>query len=460
MPASQARRLLRQSPRLLLLIGVVLLIVAGNLALQRDLEQGAGTAQHVVVQHERSSTTAEPAEHRFADSAGRQVGHGKEPEMVCATHLYKGRTCLSNGSRLPAEACPLFHYCSDPVNNAERCVQWGAGSFVGGCGSARHRLSKESDACTPEQLSSPALSEGTWSTGHAPRSSLSSPLLSKELRDIQLQFQANDVEATLGFSLPKCSLHMFSRNDILSLLKGKRVLFTGDSMMRQMYIRLIAFLRGETVIGEHYYHTDSYYAINDDEDVLKVMEGLPKQQLLKSGAPLFEMLYMWDPFPQKFKRSFSAIKPDIHFSSFMYWWKGKDPFSSIDGYLSAIASHAKREGSAYQFYFLTTPWTAPHTFGGVEDDRRVPRNEYVASRIADRREAERLANLHVLDFAAFAATRIFKKTPDGIHYMCIWRPGYPKQVQKREQKIKVNGCSDPVNYHWVNVMLNYVSGVG
>jgi len=52
-----------------------------------------------------------------------------------------------------------------------------------------------------------------------------------------------------------------SRGNIL----GKRLVFIGDSMARQVFLRLIASLRGEASVLDHYFHCDAEYAFTPGE---------------------------------------------------------------------------------------------------------------------------------------------------------------------------------------------------
>ena len=248
------------------------------------------------------------------------------------------------------------------------------------------------------------------------------------------------------------------RRTLFSVLKGERIVFSGDSMVRQMYLRLIEMIRNdrpekedEFEYIEHYYHQDSYYAASAEKDVLLLSKsGNAKDYFPDPSAIQFELLFIWDPFPAKFSRApFTTMKPTVVLASFMYWWKGRAPFSEVDEYVATAGAFLKEQPAAH-LYYLTTPWTAKGTFGGVEDERRVPRNAYVEAKLA----ALRLPNAHVLDFAAFAGLGRFEKTPDAIHYQCIFRPVMPKAIKVKESKFKKSGCRDPVNRNWAVVLLS------
>ncbi|KAI8470543.1 MAG: hypothetical protein J3K34DRAFT_255398 [Monoraphidium minutum] len=59
---------------------------------------------------------------------------------------------------------------------------------------------------------------------------------------------------------PTCGFRWFSPKEALDCLAGKRVVFSGDSLVRQLRHRLITYLRGFPVMVERTYHAHSSYA--------------------------------------------------------------------------------------------------------------------------------------------------------------------------------------------------------
>jgi hypothetical protein len=56
------------------------------------------------------------------------------------------------------------------------------------------------------------------------------------------------------------------RSDILQCLKGGSLLFEGDSLTREVYLRLIWWLRGLPSIAEHNFHRDSTFLFDKESD--------------------------------------------------------------------------------------------------------------------------------------------------------------------------------------------------
>ena len=397
--------LVRHAPRLLILAGLL------TLATLLSFGSGKGTDAN-----EHTQPTELP-------NAVEEITQKSETKQDCFTYEFKGTQCMSKGTTLPDQCEFEFNNGKMKMNfcdRKDRCAQWAGGTYHSTPSKCTTRVENK---CNSAQLTTELIEKGLW-----------------------------DAEQKV-FSVPGCSLQSYTRHDILNLLKGKRILITGDSMMRQVFLRLIDILRGQPYSIEHYYHTDSYYVSSYTDD--KIVVGITSEKAPNVIADkVFEMYYFWDHHPSKFKKIFEWVKPDIHIASFMYWWKGREPFTDIDKYMKTIVQYAKVRGPDYKYFYLTTPWTKKGTFGGVEDERRIPRNEYMIDLLTSLSSKADVKNTKILDFASYAAVKHFNKTGDGIHYMCIWRPEFPKQIKIKDSKFKPDGCEDPVGANWARLMLN------
>jgi len=74
--------------------------------------------------------------------------------------------------------------------------------------------------------------------------------------------------------------------------EGSNVIFQGDSMMRQMFNRLVHYIRGYDIVIEHFYHFDAKYSFNVTHDLLSINDISSKKTVLN---PLFTAHFIWDP---------------------------------------------------------------------------------------------------------------------------------------------------------------------
>lgn len=68
----------------------------------------------------------------------------------------------------------------------------------------------------------------------------------------------------------RCQLHYFTPAEAFALLAGRALVFAGDSMVRQLFLRLVALLRGTPVAQDRVFHGDAVYLRNATHDYLYV----------------------------------------------------------------------------------------------------------------------------------------------------------------------------------------------
>jgi hypothetical protein len=469
--------------------------------------------------------TAQPARapHRVVtrDSTGSRAGtttRGQETTVVWyPTHCLAGTTlkhkklvakCTAQqGQSSPAfgetrDVAPVF--CSRLLNAGEqapeRCGQWSRGQFSGD-------LSLEALAAAADQFRAAEARclPGDIETG---------------LAHNELAFTGADGRERL--EAKSCQLRYASAAQALGVLSeaarttradvGQGILFAGDSMTRQLFLRLIALLRGQPPdepLAEHYFHTDGLYVVLDTgEDAVVPFHdnradkgdsmvpldargevtanlvmaahfggysGLGGSGKRLSASELartrrrvvLAMLYTWETKPSAHRSEFVAMKPSVHVAAFMYWWQNKDKLEELDTYTAKVDRHytalleSDRQAShaTLRYVWLSTPWTSPKLFGGVEPAIRAERNNRA------RRWVGQLSNLGAahggalnasyVDFSGIADLKHMPKTTDGIHYMCIWTPKVPLEVDG--MKDNGQGCRDPMNAAVAQVLLTHLA---
>ena len=207
------------------------------------------------------------------------------------------------------------------------------------------------------------------------------------------------------------------------------ILFTGDSMMRQLMLHLISAVRdggggmrrsssasaspslsddrGSPM--DHYFHTDALYVVRrGGSDALIVLDSAASKtepfaaRTLRRWFPgyldepiasedsfgddgvgedddvLFAILYLWDIMPSTHRKEpFRMPRLALHIGAFMYWWNNKGQLAELEPYLAAMTSHLAANPQQ-AFIHVTAPATKEGTFGGVLDSIRIPRNRRMA----------------------------------------------------------------------------------
>eukprot|EP00758_Cryptobia_borreli_P008450 Tbor_TRINITY_DN5388_c3_g1::TRINITY_DN5388_c3_g1_i8::g.4383::m.4383 len=424
-------------------------------------------------------------------------------------HEHQGAKSLDNTKLGSARSIKInYHDCllaSPPVF-----------SFINSSEDKSLRLSVHSESCSAPTVTCPVLfSAGTMIVGGEEtvyKKTAIPYLSSSQVLDTLINIQ-RDTTSTSGTTHPPKEPK-----------KSRGILFSGDSMMRQLFLGIINSIRGETVTSEHYFHIDALYLVksirrNDkkqsgtnnkrntprytDELIVLTNDNKKKYQkilrryfkgYLSDGEYIIEepvsdmhddvvlaMMFIWDIMPSAMRKEPLSMQRhrsvSVHVASFMYWWNNKGNLSEVIPYLNAVERNLfpSAEGDTYMsslipsttFVYVTVPWTAPKTFGGVDDHIRKERNDYVKTWIQSIRKRNKITPFYrygtrsplLLDFAAIAASirpvslggkhvgtnghLLIPKTGDNIHYGCIWTPKYPIPINA--QKYNSNGCKDPMN---------------
>ena len=83
---------------------------------------------------------------------------------------------------------------------------------------------------------------------------------------------------------PNCrDYKWFDFRDSLRCLAGRALVFEGDSTVRQLFLRLIWWLRGVPQLVEHYFHQGAIYVFNETHDELRPV-GRSLSQWWKTGT--------------------------------------------------------------------------------------------------------------------------------------------------------------------------------
>lgn len=90
-----------------------------------------------------------------------------------------------------------------------------------------------------------------------------------------------------------CSPDFPSPASLRAFLAGKRLLVRGDSVLRQLFMRLVFLLREQDVALDPWFHSAAAYTFNaSGHDALDI--GADAARLARVAAPTFEARFAWD----------------------------------------------------------------------------------------------------------------------------------------------------------------------
>jgi len=103
------------------------------------------------------------------------------------------------------------------------------------------------------------------------------------------------------------SWHLPSTSSTLArhLVHGKRIMFHGDSITRQLFLRLVWHYRGNSdTIIEHHFHQNAFFVANATHDALIIQDFDPRKEYLYNV--IFHCFFVWDPDGQTVRELYGA----------------------------------------------------------------------------------------------------------------------------------------------------------
>jgi hypothetical protein len=200
----------------------------------------------------------------------------------------------------------------------------------------------------------------------------------------------------------------------------------GNSLVRQIFLRLVWHARDIPIIIEHYFHLDAYYVFNGTHDYLGVRETYNKTTCVIQN-PLFVAEYQWSEGNGHYQNTDRASKFDLTVSGYTYF--NFNEAELIKGMSTAVTEL----GSSMML--LTVPMVAwKEAAKENEGDLRVV-NKWIEQN-----------NRYHLPLNEMAETKVFGKNPaDNVHFQCGFLINFGDPVTDKV-KMPANGdCSDKIN---------------
>jgi len=102
----------------------------------------------------------------------------------------------------------------------------------------------------------------------------------------------------------QCAYFEYNRHEVLDFLQGQKmdILVAGDSMMRQLYIRMVHMMRGARRVLDYHIHTHANYGVCQESDRFKMSPVNDNNASVESFKKL-DLDYLQDTIPEFFKYS-------------------------------------------------------------------------------------------------------------------------------------------------------------
>ena len=246
-------------------------------------------------------------------------------------------------------------------------------------------------------------------------------------------------------------------------LEGYHFIFRGDSMIRQIFNRLVHHVRGYDTVIEHFFHLDATYTFNATHDLLVVdSDGFSnhhdQNHAHKEGGnssfsvknALFTASFIWDPSLDRRSTTGSDAPPifpaNVLLVVGLHYWH---PFD--------VAEKKLLRFNSSQTIFVTTP--------NKYSDQEIVHKKAIEGRNEWIRQNSRMGKYIPLDEMARSGA-FHKNREDGMHFQCSYlsiKDGWkgwidPVAVLRNEIQFKApasGDCRDMVNLNAVMLLAHF-----
>ena len=323
------------------------------------------------------------------------------------------------------------------------------------------------EECPYSGMCTPGSTCTTWRTGFFPQDSYSLPGSKGNLHgcpcgaDCEGSFQ----EERWKPNDQSCPAIWMSPFEMRERINGRRILLVGDSLMRQVFLRAVAHMRGLEAIVEHYFHHDATYVMNGTHDVLSLFDKLSSGRVddVVKGARQVEIEYMWATSELISRRSLDMVRPKIAVMSINLWCdKSCFRLQNIPG-----RTHELIHDNEYleQIVWLTTASVHGDVHGLPR--RYSSLNEFWERNAAMRAWVADVRALTNVTLTIVGLDRLVEHSPwgrnihpdEGIsdpHFQCSFLDQYPAYVRRWIKSPKSADCRDLLNLNVVQLIMGSI----
>ena len=247
-----------------------------------------------------------------------------------------------------------------------------------------------------------------------------------------------------------CKYFSFDANEARSCLHGRRIVFSGDSLMRQVFLRLISHLRGLPSVIEHYFQMNALFEQRGNMDHFRLGNWTVEHLPLPPDS--FDLIYLWAPHNVPV-RTIRHLGADHVMSGVIYW--DETDLQGADGLWESLVYLEQPNEQLQKFYWLATPPPVLPLNLDVKivESRNTYMREWVASRIGG-------TDFHLIGYDKMETMSPWLRNEGDIHFGCMfWTPNsgsmFPNPIHNDSFRTPLDqDCRSLMNYNIFNVMLN------
>jgi hypothetical protein len=265
-----------------------------------------------------------------------------------------------------------------------------------------------------------------------------------------------------------CPAAWLSPTEAHYALAGRHVIIMGDSLLRQLFNRLVWHLRGLEEVVEHYFHAPALYARNATHDALRVNRTDFGQHHSAVHAPTFVLHFLWAPALEAaslhaaqtlFAAQAQAQQQHsaVLVAGVNYWVPDGVPEGEDAARADAVAAVA-RAARARLLWAATPPRDGAD--GAAHNGAYAARNALYRARWAREKNTNTAAaaatdslDVRVLPADALAASGAFPRTSDGIHFQCGFEVEWGTAIPASRDFVKTPSGGDCRDMHNLNLVM-------
>lgn len=218
-----------------------------------------------------------------------------------------------------------------------------------------------------------------------------------------------------------CSTPFLSPADLRASLAGNSLLIRGDSLLRHVFLRLVAHVRDEPTLVDPWFHEDALYSFNNTHDML-TLQGLTGGMRLVNG-PTFVAAFQWDPMVKAVPRAHPFLPQWTLLVSAPIYWVKTDGIEELKALVASGAMVATTPSLGENNTVIRNSWVQDHTDGSF-----LPLDE-------------------------LATTGVFQRV-DTKHYQCQSISSAATQTSGALKHPPSWDCSDPFNLNVVMMVVH------
>ena len=279
-----------------------------------------------------------------------------------------------------------------------------------------------------------------WQSGTFPSLNLNNAVIHKTpptLRDSKLlERKCNSFGGGKFFngiwSKKECDFPVSYCAEFRNHLSGRHVIFIGNSMVRQVFLRLVWHCREIEEIIEHFFHKDAFYVFNSTNDYLGIGSNYSasNRDIIN---PLFIADFQWDPLGAYLQNPI-PFAVDLRIIGTTYF-----------NFVATTVINQMKNASDNSTIFMTMPvvlWKKRRqhiVMGNLSEINTWIENNYV----------------YHLPLSEMANTHVFgKNVLDDIHFQCAFTAQSHIQVKDNVKMPASGDCRDMMNWNII-MMLTY-----